>query len=240
MSRKKDVTKIPKRWFLSIVKSYMIIWFRVLFVWCPVQSFGCSNSYFSSLIYPGCHSVTSRGISQNWRCVTWRLTRCRVTRGTAGRCPWTRVAGWEAALLGAAETTLVGLNLPDVLMFLVLLIANCRTINCLFICQTHSGPTPSIVWNCMRRTTTRRADRGPALSSWLWCRRAEGCSVSRGPDSSPLVFPSTRCHRVMKWPLFRKGRCYNLICSLFSAQVPQEVWPSWRGMFTWCSQLDEC
>lgn len=98
-------------------------------MWWPVQRFGCSNSYSSSLILPGCHSVTSRRISQSWRCVTWRPTRCRVTRGTAGWCPWTRVVGWEAALLGAAETTPVGLNLSDLLLFLIPLIAKCKTLD---------------------------------------------------------------------------------------------------------------
>lgn len=62
--------------------------------------------------------------------------------------------------------------------------------SCVF--QTHSGPTPSIGYSCTRRTTTSRTARGPAPSSWLWCRKDGGCSATKGLDFLPLGFPSTR------------------------------------------------
>ncbi len=66
----------------------------------------------------------------------------------------------------------------------------CRFTFC--VLQTHSGPTLSIGCNSMRRMTTRRTGRWSALSSWLWCRKVEGCSAIKGPNSSPSDFPSTR------------------------------------------------
>lgn len=61
-----------------------------------------------------------------------------------------------------------------------------------YVFQTHSGPTPSIGYSCTRRTTTSRTARGPAPSSWLWCRKDGGCSATRALDFLPLGFPSTR------------------------------------------------
>lgn len=60
------------------------------------------------------------------------------------------------------------------------------------VLQKRSGRTLSIGWSCTKRMTTQRMGTWPALSLWLWCRKVEGCSVIKEPDSSPLDFPSTR------------------------------------------------
>lgn len=148
---------------------------------------------------PGCLSMNSRGTSPSWRCVTWPPMPCRVRRDTAGRCPSTRAGGWEAALLAAAGTSRVGLGFAlyrrqcqtHTRHALSLFRLQCANVT-LRVSQTRFGQTPSTGCSSMRRMTTQRTDRSPARLSWLWCRKVDGCSATKGPDSSPSAFLSTR------------------------------------------------
>lgn len=60
-----------------------------------------------SCAHLGCRSRTSRRTTPRLRSVTSPRTPWRTTRFTSGRFLWTRVAGWGAALPGAAGTTQV-------------------------------------------------------------------------------------------------------------------------------------
>lgn len=165
---------------------------------------------------PGCPLMISRGISPSWRCATWPPTRCRGMKGTAGRCRSTRVAGWEEAPLVAVGTSQVGFVLFFFLIsfylfkrwrclnsllynsglflcrFLSSIIGHCAADLLCCILQTRSGQTLSIGCSCMRRMTTQRTTRWPALLSWHWCRKVEGCSATKGPCFSPSASPSMR------------------------------------------------
>lgn len=199
--------------------------------------------------------MISRGTSQNWRCVTWPLTPCRVMKGTAGQCRSTKVAGWEAALLAAAGTSLVDIDFISCqILFLLLIIffeshvahlSSLRSCDLmlqiyLFVFYRNILDKPSV-----SDATVRGGWRPRGRGGTLHC--SCGSDAERSKDAAPSrgQIPHHRIFHLRGTDHINPKSLDYLMCihwtwtslkSSLSLQVPKEVCPCWRGTLVWRSQ----